>query len=231
MLFPFLLVILPGFSPRAPDLFLTYRANPATEQIRLYWKNNKGELINGLGRLNAYLNSGGDSLLFGMNAGMFTTDYKPLGLYIENGKQLKGINLKNAEGNFYLKPNGAFLLLNNGKAMVCKSEEVPTIKNIKYATQSGPMLLINGDIHPAFTKGSSNLNIRNGVGILPDGKILFVLSKQAVNLYDFALYFKEQGCLNALYLDGYVSRAWYPAAGWKQNDEKFGVMIGVSKRK
>ena len=75
---------------------------------------------------------------------------------------------------------------------------------IKYATQSGPMLIIDGQIHPAFKQGTANLNIRNGVGILPNNKLLFVMSKKEMNLYDFANYFKNSGCINALYLDGFV---------------------------
>jgi uncharacterized protein YigE (DUF2233 family) len=91
------------------------------------------------------------------------------------------------------------------------------------------MLLINGNIHPAFIKGSSNLNIRNGVGILPDNTIVFVMSKTQVNFYDFASYFKKLGCKNALYLDGFVSRVYLPDQNWIQTDGNFGVMIGVTK--
>jgi uncharacterized protein YigE (DUF2233 family) len=91
------------------------------------------------------------------------------------------------------------------------------------------MLVIDHVIHPSFRKGSENLNIRNGVGILPDGKVLMAISKVPVNLYDFALYFKNAGCKNALYLDGFVSRIYDPSRNILSGDEKFGVMIGVYK--
>ena len=91
------------------------------------------------------------------------------------------------------------------------------------------MLLINGQIHPAFKKGSSNLNIRNGVGILPNNKVIFAMSKQEVNFYDFAQYFKNLGCKNALYLDGFVSRTYLPGKNWEQLDGNFGVIIGLEK--
>jgi uncharacterized protein YigE (DUF2233 family) len=101
--------------------------------------------------------------------------------------------------------------------------------NIKFATQSGPMLVVNGEIHTAFKKGSSNLNIRNGVGILPNNHILFAMSKKEINFYDFAQFFKNAGCKNALYLDGFVSRTYLPEKNWVQTDGQFGVMIGVTE--
>jgi uncharacterized protein YigE (DUF2233 family) len=88
-------------------------------------------------------------------------------------------------------------------------------------------LVIDGEIHKAFNKGSTNLNIRNGVGILPNNKILFAMSKKEINFYDFAEFFKSKGCKNALYLDGFVSRTYCPNQNWMQTDGDFGVIIGV----
>ena len=87
------------------------------------------------------------------------------------------------------------------------------------------MLLIDGHIHPKLTKGSSNLHIRNGVGVLPDGKLIFAMSKEKINFYDFATFFKNNGCQNALYLDGFVSRTYLPSKNWEQMDGNFGVII------
>jgi uncharacterized protein YigE (DUF2233 family) len=98
------------------------------------------------------------------------------------------------------------------------------------STQSGLMLIIDGEIHPAFKEGSSSLYVRNGVGILPDNRIVFAMSREAVNFYSFANYFKSLGCRNALYLDGFVSRTYLPEKDWTQLDGNFGVMIGVTKR-
>jgi uncharacterized protein YigE (DUF2233 family) len=102
---------------------------------------------------------------------------------------------------------------------------------VKYATQSGPMLLTNGKIHPEFREGSTNLNIRNGVGILPNNKLVFAMSKKEINFYDFAKYFQDLGCKNALFLDGFVSRTYLPEKNWIQTDGNLGVMIGVTERK
>ena len=91
------------------------------------------------------------------------------------------------------------------------------------------MLVHDGQINVKLTKGSKNLNIRNGVGKLPNGNLLFAISKERINFYDFATYFKDNGCENALYLDGFVSRAYCPAQDWVQMGGKFGVIIGVTR--
>jgi uncharacterized protein YigE (DUF2233 family) len=93
------------------------------------------------------------------------------------------------------------------------------------------MLVIDGRIHPAFRPGSTNLQIRNGVGILPNGQVLLAMSRRKINFYDFAEYFRKAGCRQALYLDGYVSRTYEPAAGQTADDGDFGVIIGVTDKK
>ncbi|MNS90583.1 hypothetical protein D3C72_1246390 [compost metagenome] len=100
---------------------------------------------------------------------------------------------------------------------------------MRFATQSGPMLVIDGKIHPAFDQTSQNVNIRNGVGILPDGKVLFAMSKSLITFYDFARYFQEKGCKNALYLDGGISKTYLPEQGYTDKTGDFGVIIGVIK--
>ena len=169
-------------------------------------------------------------LLFAMNAGMFKKDYSPQGLFIQNKKTLSPSDTSNGNGNFYLKPNGIFYITTDNIPFVCKTANFSDKGNIKYATQSGPMLIIDGKIHSAFKEGSANLNIRNGVGILPDNKIIFAMSKKEINFYDFAKYFQSLGCKNALYLDGFVSRTYLPEKQWTETDGNFGVMIGVTKK-
>ncbi|WP_245843697.1 phosphodiester glycosidase family protein [Niastella vici] len=114
---------------------------------------------------------------------------------------------------------------------ICKTEDFVNKGNVKYATQSGPLLVINGTINPAFKEGSTNVNIRNGVGILPNNEVVFAMSKGEVNFFDFAGYFKKMGCRYALYLDGFVSRTYLPEKDWTQTDGNFGVIIGVTEVK
>jgi len=166
-----------------------------------------------------------------MNGGMYKNDRSPQGVFIEKGIVRANIDTSSGKGNFYLKPNGVFYLTTDNVPGISKTEDFKQGKHIKYATQSGPMLLIDGEIHKAFNEKSANLNIRNGVGILPNNKILFAMSKKEINFYQFARFFKNKGCKNALYLDGFVSRVYCPDQNWIQTDGDFGVIIGVIAKK
>jgi len=212
------------------ERFIEYRVDLKKQTIQFYWKDENGQLYRSLGELKQSLHAKGKKLVFATNGGMYQTDNSPLGLYIENGKVLKQLNTKDATGNFYLKPNGVFYITNDNKASICTTEAFESNSKIKYATQSGPMLVIDGKLHSAFQKNSTNLNIRNGVGVLPDGKIMFVMSRKGINFYEFATYFQNAGCKYALYLDGFVSRTYLPGENWTQTDGDFGVIIGETSK-
>ncbi|MDP4935215.1 MAG: phosphodiester glycosidase family protein [Salibacteraceae bacterium] len=208
------------------ERFLAYEVYLKSQNLQMIWKDSDGKTVSNFKTLKQQLAEDGKTLVFAMNGGMFRVDQSPQGLYIENGKELHQINkVQEAYGNFYMQPNGIFYITNQQEAVVVATKDFEPNKDIKFATQSGPMLLIDGDFHPAFNKGSSNLNIRNGVGVLPNGNLLFVMSKVEVNFYDFAQFFKELGCQNALYLDGAVSRTYLPSQQWQQLEGGFGVII------
>jgi len=205
--------------------------------VHFFWKNKNGQLIRSLKNLKKEIENQGNELLFAMNGGMYQRDRNPQGLFIENGKTIKSLDtLQNGYGNFYLQPNGVFFIQNDSAGVLPStlfSRRVlgTSQKNINptWATQSGPMLLINEKVHPIFKEGSTNLNIRNGVGVISKHEIVFVISQKKVNLFDFATFFKEElNCKNALYLDGFVSRAYIPKLNRKDLDGNFGVMIGVT---
>lgn len=213
------------------DRFLSYQVTPKKHELKLYWKDDRNLNFGSIQNLKLWLEGNKRKLVFAMNAGMYKQDGSPQGLYIENKKTLSPLDTSSGNGNFYLKPNGVFYLTITNTAVVCNTALFKDSGDIKYATQSGPMLVIGGQIHPSFKAESTNLNIRNGVGILPTGEVVFVISKVPVNFYDFAAYFKNMGCKNALYLDGFVSRAYLPEKNWVQTDGNFGVIVGVIESK
>ncbi len=209
------------------DLFVSFIMNPKTQDLKFYWKEDQQKAFGSIDNLKNWLAKNNQKLVFAMNGGMYKKDHSPVGLFIENQKILTPLDTANGEGNFYLKPNGVFYLTTDNEPFICETSKFSTNNNTKYATQSGPMLVIDGKIHSAFKIGSTSLNIRNGVGILPDNKVVFAMSKKEINFYDFANYFKNMGCKNALYLDGLVSRTYLPEQNWQQTDGDFGVIIGV----
>ena len=212
------------------DQILAYTVDTKVQNLDFFWKDDEGKILKNFQNLKNYVGRKGLTLIFAMNGGMYEGDLSPKGLFIQNNKTLSVLDTADGGGNFYLKPNGVFYITTDNLPFVCTTTDFADNGKIKYATQSGPMLVIDGQIHSAFKEGSSNLNIRNGVGILPNGKVVFAMSKTEINFYDFAKYFQRLGCRNALYLDGMVSRMYLPEKKWTQTDGNFGVLIGVTKR-
>jgi uncharacterized protein YigE (DUF2233 family) len=201
--------------------FDVVKIDPRKQELRLFWKDGKGEPYGSFDALKDGLQASGKTLRFAMNAGIFSEDRTPGGLHIEDGNELKHLNLNEGAGNFHMKPNGVFMLGDEG-ASVLNSENYSQSKpNAKFATQSGPMLVIDGDLHPAFREGSDNTNIRNGVGVDDDGNVWFVISNDRVNFFDFATFFRDElHCPDALYLDGSISAMYLPELN--RNDVGYG---------
>lgn len=210
--------------------FIIYQTNSKNDKVTLFWKNDKNEPLKNFKNLKELTDSKNENLKFAMNGGMFIKNNIPKGLYIENYQNLNAIDTLTGEGNFYLKPNGIFYITTSNDYKILTSENFRFNSEIKYATQSGPMLIVDGEVNPIFQKKSKNLNIRNGVGILKSGEVVFAMSKKEINFYDFAELFKNLGCQNALYLDGFVSRSYFPQEQWVHEDGDFGVMIGVTNK-
>lgn len=182
--------------------------------------------------------------IFIMNAGMYNEDGSPVGLFINEGKIEKKLDVNNQRisDNFHLYPNGVFFIDNNGNFNVTATpefnlrynEENPD--NIRFATQSGPMLLINGNYHKAFVFQSQNKNIRNGIGIIDntDSNIMVMLiSDGPVNFYNFTSIFKYIfNCKNALYMDGAISKMYVKEDNIESGDlgGNLGPVITVSQK-
>lgn len=215
-------------------LFRVYKVALPSSNISFHLKNERQQPLATFERLRADFSKQDRTLLFAMNGGIYHKNLNPVGLYIEKGKTLKDINLRNDQGNFYLKPNGVFYIKedNTGGIMESKSFQSQIAKStpIKYALQSGPQLVINNNIHPKFNDGSPNELSRNGVGMINETEFVFVISLDDVNLFTFASFFRDYlGCANALYLDGFISGMYWDEAGQKRQvryaERPFSVMI------
>lgn len=167
---------------------------------------------------------------FAMNAGMFDDEGRPIGSTVVNGQQVKPLNLRDGPGNFHLKPNGVFIVTSSGGAMIARSDAIPLFRMApQLQTQSGPMLVIAGKLHPKFDHDGSSRLIRNGVGTRA-GKALFVISEDPVSLGKFARFFRDAlKAPDALYFDGSVSSLWNPANGRQDSHSPLGPMIVAFK--
>jgi uncharacterized protein YigE (DUF2233 family) len=203
------------------------------QTVRLFWKSQDGQPYSFLDRLPATQGNPEQPLLFAANAGMFAPDYSPVGLYIENGEQLVAASTRSGYGNFHLKPNGVFYIAGNSADVVETGSYLRRKLKADFATQSGPMLVVNGKLHPAFVEGSASLKRRDGVGVRDPHTVLFAISDDGVTFSAFARLFRDRlKCSNALFLDGGPVPTLYRAATKEgSNRLPMGPMLGVFKRK
>lgn len=212
--------------------FAVCTADLARDRLRLFWRDAAGKPYESL----QHLAQATPRLAFAMNAGMYHPDLAPVGLYVEEGREVTPASRANGPGNFHMKPNGVFYV---GAGAVPRAGIAETGRYLRlkpraeFATQSGPMLVIDGRIHPRISEDGPSKKIRNGVGVRDGGRVaVFAISDRPVSFGSFARLFKDElGCANALYLDGSVSALHAPAL--KRDDISFrplGPMVGVVAR-
>ena len=180
------------------------------DNLQLFWDDAEGAPYRSFSAVSNALEAEGRTLRFAVNAGMYDTNFKPLGLYIEDGAQKVRISTANPGQNtqpvpnFLKKPNGVFYVDQDGAAGILTTEAyVEAALEPRIATQSGPMLVIDGEFHPMLIPGSTDRTPRSGVGVCENGAVRFAVSDGRVNFHDFARLFRDHlGCSNALFLDG-----------------------------
>ncbi len=198
------------------------------EDLRVFQTAPDGTPYGSFDRINATLAEEAQTLGFAMNAGMYHADRAPVGLMIEDGVERARLVTSEGPGNFGLLPNGVF----------CVSERFAVIESrrfaadppaCRFATQSGPMLVIDGELHPRFLPDSASRYVRNGVGVSGDGsRAWFVVSEARVNFTEFARFFRDAlGAPQALYFDGNVSRLFAPAIGRRDIGFPMGPIVGT----
>ncbi len=197
------------------------------EALHLFHKDASGNVIGSFSGIESLPEV--SKLHFAMNAGMYHDDRSPVGHYVEDGVETMRVITNAGPGNFGLLPNGVFCIA-NGTARVIETlayvAEAPTCRD---ATQSGPMLVIDGALHPRFLEDSTSRFIRNGVGTTADGsRAVFVISNDSVSFHEFGSFFRDHlGLPNALYFDGKVSRLYASDLGRSDFGFQLGPMVGV----
>ena len=195
------------------------------EELRLFLRDDDGDI---LGSFSAVEDFAGRPLLFAMNAGMYHENRAPVGHYIEAGVEEMRVITSDGPGNFGLLPNGVFC--NGDSLWVYETRDYLAQEPFSAdATQSGPMLVIDGALHPRFIAGGTSKFIRNGVGTSEDGgHAYFAISNEPVNFHDFATLFRDRiNVPNALYFDGGVSRLYAPAIDRSDFGWQLGPIVGV----
>lgn len=184
-------------------------------------------------RLKAALGPRARRLLFAMNAGMYDSAGTPVGLYVEDGAEKHAINRhRGGSGNFLMLPNGVFGADASGRVAIVPSPAWPPPRfAVRWATQSGPMLVIAGKLHPLIQPDGESRYIRNAVGVADPGTAWFVISDEPVSFGRLARFLRDGlGCRDALYFDGAVSSLWEPAAGRQDARQDLGPLVAVLRK-
>lgn len=202
------------------------------QSLQLFLKNPKQQYYHSFNAINQVLKPYHQRLTFAMNAGMYHPSYAPVGLYIAHGQQENALNTQQGAGNFFMQPNGVFLLGKSSAQVISTqdfAEQSAKFKqHIELATQSGPLLVYKGNINANFKPDSTSRFIRNAVGVNALGNAVFVITNQPVNFYELARFFKNELHIdNALYLDGTISSLYLPAINRNDQHRMLGPIIGI----
>ena len=200
--------------------------------VRLYWKRADGMPYAYLSALPRAPEGEAGRLLFATNAGMFDEALRPVGLYVEHGRELVHASTRSGYGNFHMQPNGIFYIAADSAAVIETGTFLRQRPRADLATQSGPMLVINGRLHPRFNRRSTSLKARTGVGVRADGEIVFAISEGQVSFDTFARLFRDRlNCPNALFLDGgSASNLYAPSLNRHGNILSLGPMLAIFEK-
>ena len=190
------------------------------EKLSLHWRDPQtAQPFGSIEALRQWGEAHGQRLLFAANAGIYDKQSAPLGLYVENGKTVVPLNLSHgnpASGNFSLLPNGVFAIYPDGHAAVRTSSDFKAdAQPALWASQSGPMLLIDGKLNEQFIDASDSMKWRSGVCVKTSSEVIFAVSETPVNFHTFGRLFRDElGCRDALYLDGSISQIYVDGNGY-----------------
>ncbi|PIW54683.1 MAG: hypothetical protein COW16_10025 [Sphingomonadales bacterium CG12_big_fil_rev_8_21_14_0_65_65_10] len=207
-------------------------ADPAKHRIRTALAPEGGSPWRSLSALSDALGESRAKVAFATNAGMFDGAGKPIGYYVENGERLKELNRADGSGNFHLSPNGVFFGGGGSWRVLPTDQFYATVGDRpQFGTQSGPMLVMGGKLHPEFQADGPSVRTRNGVGVDAQGRAHFVISEMPLSFGKFARFFRDElKTSNALYLDGGVSALWDPARNRLDKGSSIGPMLVVEDK-
>ena len=220
-----------GAKTAGGTVFTACQVNLKNEQLELFWKDDSGGPFREFSALRDALQAQGKQLIFAVNAGMYQPNFSPVGLFVAQGRELVPLNRHVGSGNFSQQPNGVFLVEGGAARVMTTDDYASEHPKPSLATQSGPMLVHNGEITTSavMNPNSTWRKIRNGVCAPSSDTVVFAISESPVTFYEFASFFRDAlHCREALYLDGTVSSLYAPSLNRQDSGSDMGPILGVA---
>jgi uncharacterized protein YigE (DUF2233 family) len=162
------------------------------------------------------------SARFGMNASMYTPNYKPVGLFIDKGTVVSKLKLvNNPKVNFGISQAVFYIDKQKRAGIIPAAKAKPA--DYYYAVQIAPMLVEGGKINPRI-KNMLPQYRRNAFGITKDGKVVMLVTEEGVTMKELAEIMISKGCTDAAFVDGAVSEFWKPG---RNTYQFFGVLVSA----
>lgn len=212
-------------------VFTACRVNLNVDRLELFWRGDTGQPYRQFSALREALRLKGEQLVFAVNAGMYQPNFSPVGLFVADGRELVPLNHHVGSGNFSQQPNGVFLVMGTAARVMTTDQYASEHPKPSLATQSGPMLVHDGEITTSavMSPNSNWRKIRNGVCAPSSDAVVFVISESPVTFYEFASFFRDAlHCREALYLDGTVSSLYAPSLNREDRGSDLGPILGVA---
>lgn len=140
-----------------------------------------------------------NSALIAINGGFFDKAFHPLGLRVNDNKQLNPIKYISWWGVFYIS---------KGRAFISNARSFNKNQPLDFAVQSGPRLIIENKI-PSLKPGYAE---RSALGITKSGKVIILVTQNnPLTTTALANIMRSDpiNCVNALNLDGGSSTQLY----------------------
>ncbi|MEM1162670.1 MAG: phosphodiester glycosidase family protein [Pseudomonadota bacterium] len=179
--------------------------SPRTYDLQLHWKNGEDQFWT-LDAVREHLESQDRCVAFLSNAGIYGEDYAPLGLHIENGEQVRGVNPAKGSGNFSW--NSGVFALRDGRPEVRRHTAWPGNRGVNVANQSGPALVIGGKRTSAGRSDAGRYS-RGAIVSYRDGRAGFVHTSSRIEFRRMVDLAQAKGRVQGmLYLDGRINDWW-----------------------
>ncbi len=220
-----------GAKTAGDRVFTACQVNLKAEQLELFWRDDAGRPFREFSALRDALQAKGRQLIFAVNAGMYQPNYSPVGLFVAGGREFVPLNRHVGSGNFSQQPNGVFLIEGGAARVITTDEYATEHPKPSLATQSGPMLVHNGEITTSAVMSPTSTwrKIRNGVCAPSPDTAVFAISDSPVTFYEFAGFFRDAlHCREALYLDGTISSLYAPSLHREDSGSEMGPILGVA---